>query len=179
MPFLHDFRLIECPYGEVAARLEGAPAEVLSQGLDAARREGEYLRGRVGLTGWPAFVAKTVDLAVGDIRRVDLGILLAFSWEAVGGSSLFPRMDADLEVSPFGVIGTQVVLQARYQPPGGIVGRGADRVLHRVAESTIRAYLAGVCSALEGEPPPAPGDAPAARSDDPPGFPEPGEGATA
>jgi len=155
MPFLHDFRLIERPYADVAARLESGPAEVLSRGLDAARRQGEYLRGRVGPTGWPAFVAKTVELGIGDLRRDDAGMLLAFSWEAVGGSSLFPRMDADLEVSPFGDVGTQVVLQARYQPPGGAVGRGADRVLHRVAESTIRAYLAGVCCALEGEPPPA------------------------
>ncbi|MHB1787269.1 MAG: hypothetical protein ACYCS7_14220, partial [Acidimicrobiales bacterium] len=85
----------------------------------------------------------------GPLRAHGDGVLLAFSWDALGSTSLFPRLDADFEAAPLGMGRTQLVLRARYEPPGGALGRGVDRLLlHRVAESTLRAFLDRVCVGL-------------------------------
>ena len=147
--FVQDFQVIEPQYWQVVEQLTADAQALLVGALDGARSEGERLRVRVGPPGWPAIVAKTVEIHPGPLRVYGDGVLLAFSWEASGSASLFPRLDADLEVAPLGAEGTQLILRARYEPPWGVLGRGVDKVLlHRVAESTVRAFLARICAGL-------------------------------
>lgn len=147
---MQDFSILERPFDEVAERLEADPAKVLGEAFDTSRAESERLRVRVGLAGWPASFAKTVELRPGALRPLEGGLLLAFSWEALGGAaSLFPRLDADLELAPFGTDQTVVSVRGRYEPPAGCLGRVADDLmLHRLAGSTLRAFLSGVCARL-------------------------------
>ncbi|MGH9047532.1 MAG: hypothetical protein ACRDVW_09515 [Acidimicrobiales bacterium] len=147
--FVQDFKTIDCRYEEVAARLVADIEVVLETALDAARDAGEHLRGKVGPASWPTALAKTVEVRPGPVREKVDRLLVAFSWKATGGASLFPRLDADLEAAPFGPEQTVVTLRGRYEPPAGSLGRIADQLLfHRLAESTVRDFLDGVCANL-------------------------------
>jgi hypothetical protein len=149
--FVQDFQVVDRTYDEVQARLGDDVAGLLGRALDSARAEGENLRARVGPPSWPMLLAKTVEISPGPLRVHADRVLMAFSWEASGTSSLFPQLDADLEAAPLGADRTQLALRARYEVPGGLLGRGVDHLLlHRVAESTIRAFLNQICEALEG-----------------------------
>lgn len=147
--FVQDFKTIDGRYEEVAARLVADIEALLEAALDSARDAGERLQGKVGPASWPMVLAKTVKVRPGPVRERADGVLVAFSWEAAGGASLFPRLDADLEATPFGPEQTVLALRGRYEPPAGLLGRLADQLLsHRLAESTIRDFLDNVCASL-------------------------------
>lgn len=147
--FVQDFATIEHPYLEVAVRLVADPATILGAAVDPTRREGERLTARVAPASWPAVLAKTVVVEVGSIRQFEDGLIVGFTWKASGGASLFPSLDADLDVAPFGSRRTSVTLRGNYQPPAGLIGRQIDQLLlHRLAEATVRAFLGNVCSCL-------------------------------
>lgn len=150
MVFVQDFQLIDRPYNVVVGRLRDDPSALLADALGSARTEGEHLRARVGPPGWPDVLTKTVTVHPGPLRDRGDSVLLAFAWESPHAGGLFPRLDADLEVAPFGAAGVRVTLRARYEPPGHRVGTAADQLLlHRVAESTLRAFLVRLCRTLE------------------------------
>lgn len=75
---------------------------------------------------------------------------LAIRWEAVGpGGGLFPVLDADLTLAPFGEPASLLVLTGAYRPPLGAAGAAADRVfLRRVAEATVRDFVNQVAEAV-------------------------------
>lgn len=155
--FLQDFQVVDRPFGEVVERFTVDAEALLGGALDTARSEGERLRVRVGPPTWPALVAKTVEIRSGPVRVHGGSMLLPFTWEASGGASLFPRLDADIGAAPLGADRTEVVLRGSYDPPGGALGRAVDQLLlHRVAQSTVRAFLTTVCEGLDsaGDAPP-------------------------
>jgi hypothetical protein len=150
--FVQDFEVIDLPFASVRSHLENpARAETLLQrALRRARVQGEVIRGKVGPAGWPSMFSKRVRIWSGPLREHGDSVLLPLCWEATEGPSLFPRLDADLEAAPFGASQTQLFLRARYDPPGGAVGRRIDQMLlHRVAEATLRAFLTDICTALD------------------------------
>jgi hypothetical protein len=79
---------------------------------------------------------------------------LAIRWEATGPSGgLFPVLDADLTVAPYGERITILAIAGAYRPPLGAAGAALDRaILHRMAEATIRAFLAQVARRITGQP---------------------------
>ncbi len=77
-------------------------------------------------------------------------VIVPLFWRATGTSSLFPALEGDLEIAPVGSAVTQISLNATYRPPLGAVGRGADKLLlHRIAEATVREFLAHLAGSLE------------------------------
>jgi hypothetical protein len=147
--FVHDFAIVDRAYERVVAGLaeESFPGDLFDAALAGARREGDRLRARIGPAGWPAALSRTVELQWGPMRRHGDSVLIPLSWEATSGPSLFPRVEADVELSPLGASQTRMTLWARYEPPAGALGRHLDRVLlNRVAESTLRAFLAGLAA---------------------------------
>jgi len=148
--FVEDFQQIDRTYDRLLGALEVEPAAVLAAALDSACHENNRIETSVGPRGWPAPLAKRVEIHSGALRLFADYAVLSFSWKAIGASSLFPGLDADLEVAPFGTGQTQLTLRALYTPPGGIVGQRTDELLlHRMAKSTLRAVLIDVCSELE------------------------------
>ena len=151
--FVQDFKTLAVPYDDVAQHFRDDIDPLLHAAIASTRKAGEQILIRVGPEGWPEALAKTVEIHPGPIRPHGDGLLVAFWWEATGDASLFPRLDADIEVAPFGTNQTAISLQGRYDPPAGALGRMADQVLlHRIAESTIRAFLESICAALATVP---------------------------
>jgi hypothetical protein len=104
---------------------------------------------RVGV----ADVSKLVRVQARELSWTDISAGLALRWEATGvGGALFPVLDADLTLAPDGM-GTVLRLAGSYRPPLGPLGQALDRaILHRVAEATIRTFLARVAAQLTGHP---------------------------
>lgn len=104
---------------------------------------------RVGAGG----VSKLVRVQARELSWTDMSAGLALRWEATGvGGALFPVLDADLTLAPDGV-GTMMRLAGAYRPPIGPLGQALDRaILHRVAEATIRTFLARVAAQLAASP---------------------------
>jgi hypothetical protein len=147
--FVQDFKVVDHPYEQVLACFESGIVPLIKSGLGPAHAESERLRIKVAPAGWPAVVAKTVEVHPGRVRSLGDSVLFGFSWEA-SETSLFPRLDADLEVAPFGTQQTLVAIRGQYEPPAGVFGRRADGlVMNRLAESTMRAFLEGLCASLE------------------------------
>lgn len=147
--FVQDFAVLDRAYEAVADRLAADAPGLFTVALQAARLEGESLQVTVAPAGWPVVLAKSVELRVGPVRTYADHLIVGFTWRARRGDSLFPRMDADLDLAPFGPGRTEVVLRGSYEPPGGLLGAEADRLLcHRVAGSTARAFLRRVCAGL-------------------------------
>ena len=126
------------------------PAGILGVSTAEASEEVALLRARVGPSRSPDLLQRTVEVSVGPVRHSGEATLVAFSWESDGVlGALFPHFDGDLELAPFGLDATELTVRGRYDPPGGSVGHKLDRVvLHRLAESTVRAFLGGIASRL-------------------------------
>lgn len=147
--FVQDFMIVERPCRELVAELE-ADAQALFRGaLGEAEAGLDLLRVKVGPESWPALLAKTVEVQLRPLRHHGDVTLLPFTWQATGSGSLFPDLDADLEVSPLGEGQSELALRGRYEPPGGILGRRIDQfLLHRLANATVRAFLSSLSSRL-------------------------------
>ncbi len=116
---------------------------------DASAR-GERLLTEVGFGPPGRRVAKRVQIEIGEPVRFPSKTVLPLNWVATSAQSLFPALDADLEVAPLGPFWTQLSISARYRPPMGLVGRAVDRTLmHRVAEATVKDFLDRAAEALQ------------------------------
>jgi hypothetical protein len=116
-------------------------------------------------------LAKAVRVTTGEPRLHGDTVVVPVRWEATGPTGLFPRLDADLELSTLGPARCRLGLNGRYVVPFGSLGKAADRLmLHRVAEGTFRRFLTGLASRLtapeEGN---EPDRGPAEDGDDDPG----------
>ncbi|MDA8063515.1 MAG: hypothetical protein M0T80_14010 [Actinomycetota bacterium] len=175
--FVQDFIVVDRPCPDVAETVVARAAEILGASTGEASDRGASLLAKVGPGHTPEVLRRTVELSVGPVRHNADTTLIALSWEADGTlGALFPNFDADLEVAPLGPGMTELSLRGRYDPPGGRIGRSIDRaVLHRIAESTVRALLESVAARLERSTPRA-ADAPERRATGParsgPGGPE-------
>jgi hypothetical protein len=147
--FVQDFIMIQRPCSELVAELEAGAGTLFRQALGEAETDLDELRVKVGPESWPALLAKTVEVHLGPVRSHGDVTVLAFSWQAAGTGSLFPALDADLELSPLGEGRSQLTLRGRYEPPGGILGRHIDQfLLYRLADATVRAFLSRLAKRL-------------------------------
>ncbi len=146
--FVYYFVHVSRPFVEVEARLMDR-LSLLGRFADAAYREGEQLRDKIGLGKDRQVVAKTVQLMVGTPLRAASQTTIPFAWEATGTPGLFPRLDADLVVAGVGPELCQLALRGSYAPPLGTLGRALDRaVLHRVAEASVKSFVDRIAEAV-------------------------------
>jgi hypothetical protein len=73
---------------------------------------------------------------VGPVRRVERGYLVEIGWRAATAAPLFPVFSGELRVGP-----DDLSLSGLYAPPGGVVGRLADRALLHVAATGTARWL--------------------------------------
>lgn len=90
-------------------------------------------------------VARDVSVTIADFvdvpGRVPLG-RVHLQWTPVDRTSLYPVLDADLEIEPINVSRTMVSILASYEPPLGRLGGVVDRLgMHRLAEATVRRFF--------------------------------------
>lgn len=140
--FIRYFLELPLPHQVVEqALLRDPDAWVPGLARDAEVR-GSALLAEVGFAADGHTVRKEVVITFGAPIRVPAKTILPMSWEATLAPSLFPSLDADVEVAALGPGRTQLSVNGRYRPPLGLVGRAIDRaLLHRVAEATLKDFL--------------------------------------
>ena len=144
--FVHYFTHIPLPISEVEKRLDRVKNR-LGDMADVAYREGEQLRAKV--SPWVEGFAKEVEIYIGTPEIHRTGIAYPIKWTATGADVLFPRLNADLVLAHVGQNMTRISVQGTYEPPLGVVGRIADRViLGRFAEATVRNWVDRLAEAL-------------------------------
>lgn len=150
--FIRYFVEIPAPIAEVEAELLGSPGRWLTgPALDAEAR-GNQLLAEVGFGPARARASKQVEVQFGTPLRFPSKTILPMSWKPAGLASLFPALDADIELGELGPERTQLSISARYTPPLGSLGRVLDRaLLHRVAEATVKDFLDGAAASFEAD----------------------------
>jgi hypothetical protein len=98
---------------------------------------------RVGPRGAGCGMSRLVEVRFRELVTKGNSAVLIVRWEAVGTSGgLFPVLDADITLTPYGPAATLLALSGAYRPPLGALGAALDRVvLHRVAEATIQGFV--------------------------------------
>jgi hypothetical protein len=149
--FVYYFVHVNRPFNEVEPSLV-AQLNNLGSFANAAYREGEDLRDKIGVNRDHPVVAKTVQLVAGTPLRGEQQTTIPFAWEATGTPGLFPKLDADLIVATIGPDLCQIAIRGTYAPPLGPLGRALDRaVLHRVAEASVKGFVDRVARSVGGD----------------------------
>jgi hypothetical protein len=138
----------------VEAALLQAPAAWMSGLAAEADNRGRRLLVDVGAGRAPHRIENRIEKRVlvtaGKPVRMPSRTVVPLTWEATGPGTLFPRMDADLELASLGPHRTQLSISATYAPPLGPLGQLIDRaLLHRLAEATVKDFLDRAGSTLE------------------------------
>jgi hypothetical protein len=109
---------------------------------------------------WGGQLGVLVDLTLGGPVHRDAVTWRMARWEPGPPRPLrVPSFDGDLGLRSEPDGSATLVLRGRYQPPGGVLGRAADRlVLHRLARATAHQLLADIAARL------APSRRPSSRS---------------
>ena len=151
---MSDEVLLELSFPVARARLEALTRGGLLM-LASNDAYGAEITGlmRVG----PAGISRIVRVQFRDLPERPNTAGLALRWEVTGpGGSLFPVLDADLELVRAGPRTTWLTLNGAYRPPLGALGQALDRaILHRVASATIRGFLSRIAAGLHGGTEPA------------------------
>ena len=141
------FTDVRVPHRHVEDVLAHFEREMSAHATDAYR-EGEALHHR--LEAGAGVPAKAVLLHVGRARIRRDGVAFPVTWRATGPTMLFPRMEADLVVSPIGTRSSSLVFEGTYEPPFGFVGGALDRlVMNRIAEMTVKIWVDHVARSVE------------------------------
>lgn len=144
---VHDFVDLGVPLDQVVSLLAdvGDEMQVWAQ---AAFRRGEELAIGPG----SGTVTAPIELEVGNPLESIEAVTIPMAWTASAGTQLFPRMEAELVLSALGPVTTHLEFRGSYVPPLNGFGKLLDKLaLHRVAESTVRAFLRRLSEALETE----------------------------
>ncbi|MGA2528812.1 MAG: hypothetical protein ABSG36_06575 [Acidimicrobiales bacterium] len=161
---LQESSEVERPFAAVRERFIG-DTSWFAPLATAAEQDGEQLYFRIGPSWASGWAARKVVVTLGQPHQRGTGLVVPLSWRATDLPGLFPVLDGDIELVPLGLDRCRVSLSASYVPPLGELGRRLDRaILHRVAESTARSFLARVSRSLELGDPAAP-DSSAAEGD--------------
>jgi hypothetical protein len=141
---LDPARVGEILEGPAGRWLPGAEPLPETGGL---RRHAVDLRLRVGRDDAAVTTfRKAAVLDLGPVHRVGAGYEVEISWRAATGAPLFPVFSGLLSVGP-----RELRIEGLYAPPGGVVGRIADRVLlHTAANATARWLLGELERAARG-----------------------------
>jgi hypothetical protein len=99
--FARYFMEIGLPFGDAEKLLLRSPESWLPGAAKQADSEGQRLLAEVGF-GSAVRVRKEVQVTLRQPIRTSGRTILAISWHATGNETLFPALDADVEIAPFG-----------------------------------------------------------------------------
>lgn len=147
--FILDFIDVPLPLATIRGPFSHA-GTWLTDLASAAQEDGEALRLQIGPTWVGGRVTREVEVTIGLTRERGEALVVPIVWTATGLAAMFPMLNGDLELAPLGSQRCRLTLAASYLPPFGDVGRALDHaLLHRVAQSTVRSFLARVATSLE------------------------------
>jgi hypothetical protein len=147
--FVRDFAVLDRPLPEVVSIIRDPEVAWLVPLATSAPESDDALPVRLGPRDGQVF-SKQYTIQVGEVEEIRDGLVIPTIWKATSTPRLFPTMEADLLMSPFGGTQTYLSLEGRYRRPLGVIGEQVDDLLlHRLAERSIRYFLQQVAANLE------------------------------
>jgi hypothetical protein len=141
---LHCYAYVEAPFDLTARLLADNATSVLQHATDDAAEQAGTLSRTLRVEVGGLEVGREVAIEVGEFEpRGIRSSVVPLHWRAERGRFLFPELTAELEVSALTLDPplTQLTVSGTYEPPLGLLGAGADRlVLHRLAEATMHRF---------------------------------------
>jgi hypothetical protein len=117
-------------------------------GPEGVRRYAVDLRLRVGSDSAALTTfRKAAYVDLGEVRSTDDGFAVEIGWQAATAAPLFPVFSGELRIGR-----EELALSGLYAPPGGVVGRIADRTLLHVAASGTARWLLDELNRAAGAP---------------------------
>lgn len=159
---LRCFDDVNHPYGQVKRALSAGAHAIFERATRSAADRvpdaGAELRIRFGAVEIAADIAIEVTEVVRarspanqPATRIDL------TWKSRRSPGLFPAMTGSLWAYALSPRETQLELTGSYDPPLGLFGDAVDAIgLHRIAERSVRRFIADVASYLRAELPAEP-----------------------
>lgn len=133
------------PYDAVEAVLRRGP----ESWLPAFLREGDRITAVLAYAQGGRRIERRVEVEAAPVQRFAYGVTVHIRWRAARHAELYPELDGHLRLEPRRPSGTSLRFDARYRPPGGSLGETVDRALmHRVAESSVKDFVAGMSRRL-------------------------------
>ncbi len=149
---LHCYAYVEAPWDQVTRLLAEDTGSVLQHATIDAADQAQLISRTLKLEVAGFAVSKDVRIEVGDFQpREVTRSVVPLRWHAERGRLLFPELAADLEVASVSLDPplTQLTITGSYEPPLGLLGAGADRLmLHRLAEATVHRFVHEVADEL-------------------------------
>jgi hypothetical protein len=150
--FLFESVDVDQPAGSISDRICG-DGLWLAPLATRATKDGSAVIVRIGPTPAASAVGPKVRILLGRCRQRGASTAVAIRWEATELRPVFPVLDGDLIVTAVDATKSRVTLQASYRPPLGWLGERVDQALmHRLAQATVRSFLARVAERLETQP---------------------------
>jgi hypothetical protein len=133
----------------LAETLRSGPASWEERpGPEGVRRYAVDLRLRVGSDSAALTTfRKAAYVDLGEVRSSDDGFAVEIGWQAATAAPLFPVFSGELRIGR-----EELALSGLYAPPGGVVGRIADRTLLHVAASGTARWLLDELNRAAGAP---------------------------
>ena len=149
---LHVYAYVEARFDLVSRLLADDAVGVLQNATDDAVEQAGVLSRSLHVDVGGFEVTREATIEVGEFEpRTLTRSVVPLRWHASSGRLLFPQLAADLEVSAvsFDPPLTQLTIDGSYEPPLGVLGAGADRLLlHRLAEATVHRFVHEVADQL-------------------------------
>ena len=149
---LHCYAYVEAPFDLTARLLAEDATAVLQEATDDAAEQAGTLSRTLSVEVGGFEVGRDVSIEVGEFEpRGITRSVVPLRWHAEKGRLLFPELAADLEVAALALDPplTQLTVSGSYEPPLGVLGAGADRILlHRLAEATVHRFTHDVADRL-------------------------------
>lgn len=150
---LYAYDQVAVPYEDAIELLASDATSILQDATDATVRHAHEVTTRVRVPVAGFEVGRDITIDVGDFEPVEiLRVRVPITWHATKHASLFPSLQAYLELSALSIQPprTQVTLVGAYVPPMGWVGVAGDAAAgHKVAEATVSRFVADVCRRIE------------------------------
>jgi hypothetical protein len=139
--------VLDHSYERLEARLREGP----EKWLPGYQTDGDAITGELAYEQGGSRIRRRVDVHLGPVQHFAYGVTLHIRWKAAHHAGLYPELEGHLRLERRQPSGSTVRFDARYRPPGGRLGAAADLALmHHVAESSARDFLARVAERLAG-----------------------------
>jgi hypothetical protein len=157
---IHCYDYVNRPYERVAEALVYDAVGIFERATQSAAHRAQSLVSSLKVSIAGLDVGKNIVVRVRKVERhadapghmADRATRLDLEWHAETNRSLFPSMRASLTVYPLSPDETQIELRGTYEPPGGVFGSIADRLVgHRVAEASVHRFVGEIASRLSTE----------------------------
>jgi hypothetical protein len=146
-------RLVEGSSSDVAEALRIRPDHLMALAFPGAGPSGD---GRVDVIltarGWCRWLRIPARIEFRTPASGHTGAVIQLRWHARNHARLFPTMEADIMIRTTSTTGTELLLVGEYQPPLGLIGFLADRLIGgRAAISTAQAFLEDLAGAIASD----------------------------